>query len=463
MRNWNDEASIAELQMIACFLSELSSVDAKKILRVKDYLFSDELRLEMFDVMKDLFSESLKPVNPADVIQRMTIGSVLERETQIKAIVQSEWFAEPINFEQRYAALSKAYAKRTGRTAPDLTPILLKSLSSFEERAPDFLVPGYIPRNALTLLCGDGGTGKTTAWCSLVADLSNGKMPRIFQNALPEQWAGISPQRIAIFSQEDSVETTLKRRLRLNGANQENISTLSMEDEKLQDIKFNSAALEAVLESGQIDVCVFDPLQAFVDPNIKMSERNAMRNALQPLIRCCERYEVTALITMHSNKRQGAWGRNRMADSADIWDIARSVLMVGNTGEDVRYISHEKSNYGPLEDTALFSIQNEVVYFEGTTSKKDRDFALETAQFGRPAPKMQEAVNFIENYLQSGQQREVKELDLAAKAAGITDHTLRRAKETLRAEGKITTLMSGFGKDKKHIISMKHISNGQVS
>ena len=39
--------------------------------------------------------------------------------------------------------------------------------------------------------------------------------------------------------------------------------------------------------------------------------------------------EPLFLIIEHANKQSGVWGRKRIADSADIWDISRSVIMAG--------------------------------------------------------------------------------------------------------------------------------------
>ena len=58
---------------------------------------------------------------------------------------------------------------------------------------------------------------------------------------------------------------------------------------------------------------------------MQMGQRNAMRACLSPLIGIGEEFGVTSLIVVHTNKKQGVFGRNRIADSADVWDIARSV------------------------------------------------------------------------------------------------------------------------------------------
>ena len=73
-----------------------------------------------------------------------------------------------------------------------------------------------------------------------------------------------------------------------------------------------------------------------------------------------------------------------MADSSDIWDLGRSALMAGRTkDEGVMYLSHEKSNYGRLQKTILFSVTDTGIEFKGTSKKKDRDYVSEL--YGYPA------------------------------------------------------------------------------
>ena len=145
-----------------------------------------------------------------------------------------------------------------------------------------------------------------------------------------------------------------------------------------------------------------------------------------------------------------------MADSSDLWDIARSVIMVGTTREKgIRYASQEKCNYGLLAPTVLFSLDDEKVRARGTTEKKDRDFVLaETgeASRNRTAPARDAAAEIILDTLSSGPV-EMTELDGLVKAAGASPNALRNAKAQLRKEGKIRIRSVGFGKDKKYFAS----------
>lgn len=119
-----------------------------------------------------------------------------------------------------------------------------------------------------------------------------------------------------------------------------------------------------------------------------MASRNQMRGAVLPLKSLSTKYHLATLISMHTNKRPGVSGRGRLADSSDLWDIARSVLMMGrckNSTEGQIYLSHEKSSYSKPAQTVLMHIEDVTVdgvptaraIFDGTTDKKDADFMEE--------------------------------------------------------------------------------------
>ena len=332
----------------------------------------------------------------------------------------------------------------------------METIDNINEEDPRWLITDYIPRGQITALAGDGGVGKTTVWCAIAAAVSSGKQCFMLNGGVPEEFSECNPEKVMFFSSEDSVEITLRRRLRINGANLKNIFTIPISDERFEKVKFNSPFLEQLIAKHRPSLVVFDPIQGFIPANMKMGERNAMRSCLSPLIGYGEKYGCSFLIIVHSNKQSNVWGRKRIADSSDIWDSARSVLLMGETNDrGIRYISHEKSNYGIPGDTVLYSIDNEVVMSQGYTSKKDKDFVSEIDFNTRLAPQRSEAKEFILDYLKDGE-KEVCELDEAAKAMSISKNTLGRAKSELKQDGKIKyrTVSLGKGKGAKHYMGL---------
>ena len=327
-------------------------------------------------------------------------------------------------------------------------PLDMVSMEDIEEKPPEWLIPNYIPKRNITTMAGDGGSGKTTVWCEIAASISAGRPCFLTKESIPETFQHGPGETVFFFSAEDSAESILKGRLRKNNAILPNILTIDMKDDRFQHIRFDSEFLEDLIIKHKPVLLIFDPLQAFIPPHIRMCDRNAMRSCMRPLISLGEKYDCTSLVIVHSNKQSGLWGRRRMADSADIWDISRSVLMVGETKEKgIRYISHEKSNYGMTADTVLFSIEKEQVIFKNYTDKKDRDFVTEVDYSIRQAPQREEAKEFILDFLKDGT-KEVSEMEEAANSVGISSKTLRHAKEELKKENLIKIYSEGFNPKK---------------
>lgn len=335
-----------------------------------------------------------------------------------------------------------------------------RTLDTFAEEDADWLVSNLIPKEQITSIVADGGLGKTSIWCDLVASVSAGRPSFLDPPGTVRQ-----PQLVAFCSTEDSVRKKLKRKLRAAGACEHNIITPDFSNDPegiLRDFKFGSSGLATFIREFRPALCVFDPIQGFIPANINMGSRNAMRDCLAPLIGLGEETGTTFLLVCHSNKRKGAYGRDRVADSADIWDISRSVLMLGYTEEQgIRYISNEKNNYAPLQETKLFGIDAEgQIHPEGTTWKRDREFVLDNAA-NVSAPAKEECKEWILQQLDTaGGKLATKALEEKAKVAGYSHSTLRRAKDELKQAAEIKYYQEGSAKDKTWYVERLALPEG---
>ena len=355
-------------------------------------------------------------------------------------------------------------AKSTGKiSAPSTLPIkaedffgCFKPLTEFEEREAEWVIPGWMPRSQITLIAADGGIGKTTLWCDILAALSRGGRclldpPDLMRPSL----------RVAFCTTEDSVGQKLKKKLRVAGANMENIIAMDPgagANGELRGFKFGTPLMADFVRHFKPDVVVFDPVQGFIDREVNMGSRNAMRDCLAPLVSLGEELGTTFLIVVHTNKRKGASGRDRIADSADLWDIARSVWMAGFTENyGVRYLSNEKNNYSLLQQTLLFTIEEDgIVQPVGTSWKRDRDYQQE-AQAAVAAPKRDDCRELLIKQLDAaGGQMLTKDLDTAIVQSGFSEHTLRRVKTSLKKEGIISFKCQAEGAGKAWVIQLCH-------
>lgn len=344
-------------------------------------------------------------------------------------------------------------------TSTEQDVLELVSLDQIEETEVEWLFPGRIPKGEVNIFAGEGGTGKTSTVCQIIASISNGTKS-ILDEDIPEGWSHPDKGEVIYFSSEDDFAKVLKGRLRQNGADMKNIKTIETSDERFREVKFNSPLLEKIIARYRPTLCVFDPLQSFIPPEVNMSARNEMRNCLNALVGLGHKYGTTFIILMHCNKKAGMYGRYRMADSADIWDIARSVFLFGYADrEGIRYMSNEKNNYGKMAETILFGMNDGVAKFKGTTEKKDYDFVSEANRDGRKsAPDREEAKDFILEQLLSANDHTVpvNELDELALNIGFSKSTYSRAKTDLKKEGRTKTYGMGYGEAKKFYITLIH-------
>lgn len=343
-----------------------------------------------------------------------------------------------------------------------------RTMDTVPEEEAQWLVPGYIPQGQITLLAADGGVGKTSFWCQLLAALSTGRAtlleevsPKWDSNSLsgkadtPAETLSVkqdTPHKErwgAFFSTEDSVRKKLKKKLRLAGAKMMNLITLESSSAALLELRLGSPELSDFIHSYRPALCVLDPIQGFLPHGVNMAARNEIRECLAPLMALGEQVGTAFLLVCHTNKRAGAWGRTRLADSADLWDAARSVLMMGDAGDGRRYLSQEKNNYGPLQPTRLYTFSDSgLLVPAGLTQKRDKEFQLQAQPSA--APKREGCKEFLLQKLEeNGGSLPAKELEELAREEGYTKTTVRHSKGELKDSGFLRFRQECVGREKR--------------
>lgn len=328
---------------------------------------------------------------------------------------------------------------------------LFKPLEEYQEEEAEWIVPGWIPKGQISLIAADGGIGKTTLWCHVIAALSSGTTCILDPPEFSRQ-----PMKITFLTTEDSVRKKLRKKLRLAGANMKNIITPDFAGDRsglLRNVKFGTKDMDKVLRYLKPVLCIFDPVQGFTPPKVNMGSRNEMRDCMAPLISVGEDIGTTALIVCHTNKRKGAYGRDRIADSADLWDIARSVMMAGYTDEQgVRYLSNEKNNYAQLQETILFTIdEDEQIHKVGNSWRRDREYVM-GAEVATSAPKKEDCKAFIIRTLnEAGGAMPTRDLEDIVHNAGYAFKTIRNAKDALKQEKVIRYFQTGSTRTKDNV------------
>lgn len=420
-----------------------------------DASFADELRGKQVIILPDndeagrkyarLCGENLCGRAEAVAVADLTaVWQQMPEKADITDLIQN---FGPEEGQRLLAVAAKQADAWDGRAEEDPLLALFKPMKGFSEEESDWVIPGWIPAGQITILVSDGGVGKTTLWVQIAAALSQGK-------ACILDPAGHTRKKIKVLflTNEDSVHKKLKKKIREAGADEEYIIAPDTKADKtglLSKVQFGSGALEKVIRAIKPDLCIFDPLQGYIPAEINMGSRNAMRSCLAPLIALGEELGTAFLIVCHTNKRTGAADRSRLADSADIWDIARSVIFAGYTGDkEVRYLSQEKNSYTNLQETVLFAIDfGGRIVKKGHTWKRDKDFVQESAT-ARVAPQRRDCKDMILSILQQEKTNAVLSADLKRELElfGFSETTIDRARNELHREGKIVFCATGASK-----------------
>ena len=269
--------------------------------------------------------------------------------------------------------------------------------------------------------------------------------------------------KVLILAGEDDPGKVLKARLLAAGADMNRVLCLTADDyfqRTGQPLTLKDEALAKFAAKAGPLLLIVDPLQSFLPAGVEMASRNQMRSILLPLKAIAAARQCAVLLVMHSNKKQGVSDRKRLADSSDIWDMARSVLMMGRSNSDGKiYLSHEKSSYSRpqqtvllhIEDVELDGVRTAQAVFDGYTDKKDADFIKEPRV--RQAQTKEDTRDAILNVLAESRLGSMASNELrtaVVKEIGCSDRTYNRAYSELVRSGEVTkcTIRQRDGRNK---------------
>ena len=338
------------------------------------------------------------------------------------------------------------------------------TMKDVEARKVEWLIPLRIPRRAVTLIGGDGGTGKTSIECSLAAAISAGRTTFLEKLSMDAERPAVRvPGRVVLLNSEDPYQQVIKPLLDANQAVMENIFVMDETQISESGVSYSDERLKTDIEALKPDLIIFDPLQAFLADKVKMAERNQIRREVGHALALAKRCNAAVVLVMHTNKQRQAWGRARLADSADLWDMARSVFIVGTDEKDVsvRYMSHEKSNFSTLQDTVNFTImEDRTVRPMFLDQRRDEAHMLAKMKAARPDKEtkqsaMDEAKDAITAILEDAEGRTMKAIDLQNELKtcyGIGQNTIDKAKAEMKKDGLIRYRPEGGGRGKTNRI-----------
>lgn len=319
----------------------------------------------------------------------------------------------------------------------------LLTLEGLEMEPVTWLWKGWLARGKFHLLAGAPEAGKTTIGLSAVATISSGSY---WPDGTRAQ-AG----NCLIWTAEDGLADTIKPRLVAMGADLSRVFFIESQcDKDGKKRPFDPARdMPSLTEAsrhieGGLSLIMLDPVVAAVGTKVNSHNNAETRNAMQPVLDFAESSDCAVLGITHFTK--GTVGKDpveRVTGSVAFGALARIILIAtkSNSGNDgpPRIFVRAKSNIGPSGGGFGYDIVAAPLYerpdiiatriawhdpIEGTAREILAEAEGEDA--GGSLSKKDQAERFLKTALALGE-RPQKEIEAAAKDAGISEHTLRRA------------------------------------
>jgi putative DNA primase/helicase len=317
-------------------------------------------------------------------------------------------------------------------------------LRDVESTPIEWIWKGWIPRRMLTILGGFGGDGKSTVMASLIAALTTGgTLPN--GNRAPRM-------NVLMLSAEDDPAYAIRPRLEVHGADLGRVLLLKGTRKKdgrrrWLDMRRDAELMERAITAHEIGLVVVDPLSSYLPSSDRNSEGD-IRDALQPLMGLMERTGVAVVGVMHVGKTSdGRRVSQRLLGSTAFTAMARSVVMLAELPEEeqpedvadggmLKVVEVVKSNYAIAPPPRLFRrpVDGAIRWLGETSISVEDCFAGTRVGARGPLPSARAEAEAMLRELLKGGSVPMVDVMMEAKALGIGEMTVRRAKQALGVE-----------------------------
>ena len=325
----------------------------------------------------------------------------------------------------------------------DLAPVVIP-FASVAERDVSWLWRDRLPLGMLSLLAGDPGVGKSLLTVELAARVSRGQR-------LPDDPAEREPAGVVLLSAEDP-DFVIRSRLAAAGADLDRVVTLQLRgpDGATRDPELRTADLAevaTVILNRGVRLVILDPLNSYLPGGIDSHVDAAIRKALGPLTTLADDTGAAVVAVMHLRKSAATAALYRPSGSIGYIAAARSALLVGRDPDDEgrRIVAGLKSNLSEPPQSLAYAIAADPgdkaphVTWHGT-SPHSADALLAAPADPEERSASDDAADLLRAILADGP-LPAAEARRLARAAGISDRTLDRAKATVG----VVSHRSGFG------------------
>jgi putative DNA primase/helicase len=325
---------------------------------------------------------------------------------------------------------------------------IVTRLSDIKSEPISWLWPGRIALGKITIISGDPGLGKSLLSQTLAACVSKGYPWPVEGTSAP---LGDS----ILLSAEDDAADTIRPRLEAAGANCERIHILKaiqqvnkegVPTERMFSLVLDIEHLkEALSQLPDCKLVVIDPISAYLD-GAESHNNSAMRGLLAPLSDIAALYGVAVVVISHLNKNTGGSALHRTTGSLAFVAAARAAFLVikDKNNSERRLFIPSKNNLAKDTTGLAYTIcesenGNPIIAWELEPITITADEALAPFESNEEKTNTDWAIDFLKDELADGA-KTYKELIKAGKESGVSEKTLRTARERLH----VTTKKQGF-------------------
>lgn len=316
-------------------------------------------------------------------------------------------------------------------------------------RPTQWVWEGRIPHGALTLGAGREGIGKSLFCAWLAAQLTTGTLPGLHYG---------SPRSVVCAASEDSWERTIAGRLHVAGADLERVYRIEVEHLSGTTMPLclprDCASLGEQACAHEVALLILDPLISVIDSRINVNQEE-LRTALEPLAGLADATGMAVFGLVHFNKASGTDVMSRITGSRAFGAVTRATIGFArdpHTADNSCVLSQVKNNLGRLDVPSLrYHVESMTLPTPEGVGQWGRlvitgetethvETLLTDNETGEDRAERKAAENWLVDYLTLNSQSASVDVKKAGKAAGFSERTLQRARQSLN----VTTSEVGF-------------------
>jgi hypothetical protein len=187
--------------------------------------------------------------------------------------------------------------------------------------------------------------------------------------------------------------------------------------------------IEDAIKHTSPALVVIDPIQAYLGASVDMHRANEVRPLLQGLHALADQYGCAMVILRHLTKSVQTRAIYHGMGSIDFAAAARSILLAGSDPKNPqrRVVAQCKSSLAAAGRSITYQLREGGFWWSGFSDLIADD--LLRASDEEPSA-IEEASDFLKGYLAEGE-KPAKEVISAAKKAGISEASLKRARKEI--------------------------------